>query len=442
MPGPIVPVAQPDEDEEQPTSPLVRAAASATAPAPRTAAQGPPPPVSIAPSSGYEAAALPKLPPSAPQVPVGYAPDTAHMEQLQQRVEQDRQPINPNDPSVKPKWYDRLGAALVGFGTGYREGPVAGIRAGASVLNRRYNNAEEQRTQRIAADQGALQDYDNENRLAQQAFDNSQRGYEDQVRNQELQDQQQQDDWNRNFRTTQANRQQQNADRSFNERVTSDNRNYERALQNDQFNHSNADRTYSLRKREVGVEQQRANNERERLGQQRAATQATALRRQLAANRLDQQRQQAYDLLENGDGKGSDGYRQQLKNLQTAKADAFGKPYTPARRAEDIRELNAWHDAQKQRIENSYASEMQALGYPVEAVEYGADGKPLNNSDGSKPTPTGRQTQPSSQQQPANALPKGNGRTLDMSMAKQFLAAVGGDKAKARQLAAQNGWKF
>lgn len=40
-------------------------------------------------------------------------------------------------------------------------------------------------------------------------------------------------------------------------------------------------------------------------------------------------------------------------------------------------------------------------------------------------------------------LPKGNGGQLtDAGMAKKFLDAAGGDKAKARTLAAQNGWKF
>ncbi len=40
------------------------------------------------------------------------------------------------------------------------------------------------------------------------------------------------------------------------------------------------------------------------------------------------------------------------------------------------------------------------------------------------------------------ALPNGNGRQIDKATAQQFYQAVGGDPAKARQLATQNGWKF
>ncbi len=47
-------------------------------------------------------------------------------------------------------------------------------------------------------------------------------------------------------------------------------------------------------------------------------------------------------------------------------------------------------------------------------------------------------------QQPAAAgLPQGGGKPLtDPALARQFLAAAGGDKNKARQLAQQSGWKF
>lgn len=44
---------------------------------------------------------------------------------------------------------------------------------------------------------------------------------------------------------------------------------------------------------------------------------------------------------------------------------------------------------------------------------------------------------------PQSSLPQGNGGPLtDPAIAKQYLAAAGGDKVKARQLAQQNNWKF
>lgn len=42
----------------------------------------------------------------------------------------------------------------------------------------------------------------------------------------------------------------------------------------------------------------------------------------------------------------------------------------------------------------------------------------------------------------AAALPKGSGASLTPDVAQKFLQAAGGDKAKARELATQSGWKF
>jgi nitrous oxide reductase accessory protein NosL len=57
------------------------------------------------------------------------------------------------------------------------------------------------------------------------------------------------------------------------------------------------------------------------------------------------------------------------------------------------------------------------------------------NSGGAAPSPA--------QQQAAAPAPKTGGKKLtDPNIAKQYIAKAGGDKAKARQLAQQDGWSF
>ncbi|HTV16110.1 MAG TPA: hypothetical protein VME68_15420 [Acidobacteriaceae bacterium] len=433
MPAPIIAVQQPtDDDEQQPTSPIVRGQRDGEDNSGQPAQPAAPAP---APSNGYEAAALPSAPampnvPAAPpQMPVGYSPDTATLGTLQSKVQQDRQPV-----TVKPKWYDRLAGGLVGFGVGYKSGPMAGIEAGSAVTNRRQAQADQQRADQLRADEGAVQDFNAQNQMAQQDFDNNQRGYEMQVRQRELGDQENNAQWDRNFRIQETTRQQSNSDRDFNQRQTDADRSYERQLDEDQWAQGNADRNYGLESRRVGLE--------ERDAQQRdAGTQATQLRQKMAANALDQRRQNAYKLLENGDGKGNEGYRQQLKDLQDTPVT---KDYTKSDKDDDIADLNEQHVADKQKIEDDYAAQMQALGVPVQRVLYDSAGNPINNSDGSRagapPAAAPAQAPPAAA--PTANLPKGGGKQLDVATAGQFLKAAGGDKVKARQLAAQNGWKF
>jgi hypothetical protein len=379
-------------------------------------------------SSAYEKAVLPTLPSGAPTPPANYSPDGGALATLQGRLEQDRQPV-----TVAPKWYDRLAGGLVGFGTGYREGPLAGIKAGSAVTNRRQEATDAAQGKQVSADEGAIQDWKDQNDLAQQDFGNNLRGYEAQARQREMQDQEDAQNWDQNFRTGQAAQGQKNTDRTYEQQVTRDTN----AQANDAAQLSeqktNDQRNYRLGEERLSVERQNT-------GTRQNADQASQLRRQLAANTLDQQRQKAYDALENGDSKGNEGYRQQLKDIQTAPQNPItSKPYTDAERQEAIDELNAQHEAAKQQIEGNYAAQMQGLGYPVQPVRYGPDGKPLNNSNGA--VPGALQPAVAPQGAPGN-LPMGKGRALDVQTAQQFLTAAGGDKARARQLAARNNWKF
>lgn len=366
MPGPLIPVSQDDEEDvQQPSSPITqRSAPDATA----SQDQG---------QSAVQSTVSPT--PTAPQAP---AFDQDKYQQLEQQVQQARQPINPNDPSVKPKWYDRVAGALVGFGAGYKGGPAEGVAIGSAVTNRRYNQAEAQHEEQQKAAEGAMSDFENQNQMAQRNFATQSQAYENQLSGQRIQNEQ--NNANREFQRNTQNdqRTQANSDRD-----------YERQVENDQWSHGNADRqfaqtqknsdrSYGLEKQRVGIESSREKREEQddnlRNGQS-AASQRLARQ---DAIKLDQARQKNYDILENGDGKGNAGYRQQLKDLQDPNAvnPQTNKKYTPQERQDAINQLNQDHTAAKQKIEDDYASQMQTLGAPVNRVVYDSNGNAVGEN--------------------------------------------------------------
>jgi hypothetical protein len=276
---------------------------------------------------------------------------------------------------------------MVGFGTGYREGPTRGIEAGREILNSRYDQAQQQQQQRLRSDEMALSNFNNEDRLGQEGFRDQALSFEDAVRGRGQQDQEAQNQWDRGFRTNQAQQQQKNADRNFNQRAQ------DGATRNQQwqqeFGEKKADdqRNYSLNSRRVGIEQQRASLESQHAQRVASGNSAGQLRGRQQAVTLNEKRQQDYDALENGNpAKGIDGYRDQLKTLQTAKVNPdTGQEYTPKERQQAIAELNAQHVAEKNQIEQNYAANMGQLGFQVQPVQYGPDDQVIGQQQPQQP---------------------------------------------------------
>lgn len=112
---------------------------------------------------------------------------------------------------------------------------------------------------------------------------------------------------------------------------------------------------------------------------------------------------------------------------------------------------SALQDAQdnyEQRIEEVTGQKQQhvTVGNDFSFNSGGQKLPPSNPQQGQQQPPAQQQAQqqPAQQQQPGKmVIQNGGGQKLtDVNLAKQYLAKAGGDKQKARQLAAQDNWKF
>lgn len=88
-------------------------------------------------------------------VPTYTPPDRSNLQAWERQQQTDSVPISRTDPSVKPNWKDRL---VAGLGTAMMTfGRVPGAsEAGDAALWQRYNNAEQQRQGRLAADNAGV----------------------------------------------------------------------------------------------------------------------------------------------------------------------------------------------------------------------------------------------------------------------------------------------
>jgi hypothetical protein len=89
---------------------------------------------------------------------------------LDQSIAKYGTPINRQDASVKPKWYERVAGGLAGGLIGVRN-PGEGIQAGSSIVNRRYNQAEQARQTNLGTAERQMGDFRAERQDANQAFE-------------------------------------------------------------------------------------------------------------------------------------------------------------------------------------------------------------------------------------------------------------------------------
>jgi hypothetical protein len=387
--------------------------------------------------------------PTAPDLPKD---DLPNYEALVQKQQQDAAPLDPK--ATAPKWYDRLLGGVVGAGVGFKEGPSAGIREGSAITNRRYTEAAAGQQAQLAQDKLATDNWQHEHDLATQGYERQvqQFGQKLQVAGAEQSQNNNDRDYTRNVSNDQ--RSQGNSDRDFNERVFQDENTNQ--YRNDELTETARHNKAVENKPSGDIPSAEANEftayERS-LGHPATADDVMRFRTGARAggngaalgvdeNKVLDNRKTAYDRLENGDpAKGVDGFQQRFKAIQTAKVNpTTGKAYTPDERKVDLDKLTRENAQAKNDIEARYAQEMGNLGRQVQPVQYDDMGNVQQPQQGAP----AQQQQPAQAQQPQGvAIQKGNGKPLtDRSLAAQYLAKAGNDKAKARALAQADGWKF
>src|SRR5882757_4224025 len=168
----VVPYVQPDEQEEDDpgglrdfltqNSGVVVPAAQAQAPqAAGTVAQA------TASNPGVPVAAQATVPPStvspqqngtslASRVPTYTAPDDDMLQALIQKKNTDSAPVDRK--ANGPKWYERLEGGLAAGAMAFGHVPGA-VEAGQAVTNRRMDQAQQDRSARIAQDDAGIQQY-------------------------------------------------------------------------------------------------------------------------------------------------------------------------------------------------------------------------------------------------------------------------------------------
>lgn len=195
-------VMAPDDSEQQPVSllaqllagnrlpsapptPMAPPTAAGVAPAPGTVGNPAPPvqptgqpaPTPYQTSPPNRVAPMGVVPPQTPMAPAPPTLDLSGRDALASKVAALQKPTDPNDPSVKAHWYDRLLGGAVGFGQGWQHNPNA-AEVGGEVTNRKYNTAE---SLRKGSEQGAeteLSNFDRDTQDKQRDYENKSQQFE------------------------------------------------------------------------------------------------------------------------------------------------------------------------------------------------------------------------------------------------------------------------
>jgi hypothetical protein len=367
--------------QQQPSIPTYIAAPDTAATQPQQA-QAP----QIAPSAPTSQPAV--VLPSAPEAP----PDqTAKYQQLEAQLSKDQQ-----GQQVKPKWWERLGAAAVGFGVGYKEGPSAGIRAGSQVVNRGQAAADAMRDQAVSNDKSNIDQFNAEQGIKGKTFEDSIRSYDAKME------------------AAREQQGQQNTDRTF---LNAD-REFSRETANDTRAQGNTD---SERAEQSARDAETARHNKAGEANERARTAAeTAKTEQPKPPTVTPEQWQG--LIKERDKSYSDARDSMQDELSSA---------TSPQEVDAIKAKYADLEKQYQQTWNARLSTADPTGrYAQQAGQQG--GAPEQQQP---PQQVQQSTQPSP--------PKGHGKPLtDKAIARQYLSLNGGDPAKARAAAARDGWKF
>lgn len=330
----------------------------------------------IAPPSG---GSLP-LPSYASQAPQYKAPDDAKLQGLIAQRKTDAAPVDPS--TVSPKWYERLGGALVGGSMAFGKQP-GGLEAGSAITNQRANAASAGRASKLQEDDAEIQqETTNQDRQAKQ-YEAQLQGYRAGLEGAGVDERVKQD----------ANS-QSNSDRDYNRASTNDtfthnneDRNFNRSTKNDTFDQDYKNRDLSQRGKDAAantaiaggrlkVEQQRLKDDEAENG----GTDANARNAKLQTT-ISQKYGDLTDKLENGDPKGATpaeqkGFKQNYREAQQSKVNPdTGDPWQQGEQQQFLQNLKQGNADRK----NSYAArqrdELANAGRNVPLVQYDAEGR-------------------------------------------------------------------
>lgn len=351
-----------------------------------------------------QAPAIPTAPPSQqqPKIMLPTAPDLPKDDIPAYQALADKKAADSARPNVAPKWWERLAGAAVGFGTGYKEGPTAGIRAGSAVTTRGEDEALKDQQGKLAQDDAALQGW-------QRSHDLANEGYERQAQQ-----------FGQNMSIAGAERAQSNEDRNFG-----------RETANDTRNQSNADRTFDYEKLVHGDEQGNKNRDFDLDTKRFGET--------VRHNKADEANSASSVDRRSGSGSGNKTTvtPAQFQTILTQR----DREYQTEQKGYEAKKATAFDAADKADIETAHQKALDDLQdrWNNRLATADPEGKYAPKPGGQAPPAAAPKAAPAATPAP----PKGNGKKLtDATIAQRYLALAGGDKAKARQLAAKDNWKF
>jgi hypothetical protein len=400
-------------------------------------------PAQAAPSTVQAATTASPLP---IQPPMFNGPDPDELQALQQQKAKDEVVSN-----VSPKWWERLAGGLSAGAMAFGKVPGA-VEAGQNVTYRGQNAAEEQRQGRLKSDDVGIQAWQDGQKDAQQSFNNQHTAFEDQDRAQ--------------------SRRQLDADRAAQESQRQQGIAPGTEAPDDPKNPLGGWHATTVGGKPIALEGPPDKWTKSPVGVQAVRDKYIAdhkltgddakfysangkLKETSPTNiKIPSEGQQAYNDAMNSWRNENPGKKPTLADLRTIRSAADGKTDTtstpkrgtagqfssldketaasyakaeaeykaaadPGASAEDKASALATLNAEKARIGAEHSQRLRDLG-----------GVPAEDS-----TPQSKAPAP-------QAAPKPNTPLTDPVKAKAYLAAAGGDKAKARAAAAKDGWKF
>lgn len=331
------------------------------------------------------------VPSYASQAPKYQAPDDAKLQGLIAQRRTDAAPVDPK--TVSPKWYERLGGALVGGSMAFGREPGA-LEAGTAITNQRANAAAGSRASKLQEDDAEIQqETANEDRQAKQ-YETQLQGYRAGLEGTAADERAKQD----------ANA-QSNADRTYQRDTANDTFTHNRETKNDTFDQDFKNRDLAQRGKDaaantriaggrLSVEQQRLKDEEDAAG----GTGVNARNAKLQTG-ISEKYGDLVDKLENGDSKGATpaeqkGFKQNYREAAASKVNPdTGDPWQQGEQQGYLQNLKQSNADRK----NSYAArqrdELANAGRNVPLVQYDAEGRVIQ----------GQPSQPA--QQPAQAAP-------------------------------------
>lgn len=378
-----------------------------------------------APPTAVSPTAVPPAPPSddktitmptLPATPQLRMPDLLNQRLATRAAIEDVNKSHANDArDNKPHWYDRLLGGLTGGLTAAATGnEQLGANLGGRVTNRAFNRVDSERQKQLAPLYRNLEAQKEDESFYKGADESSQRTFEDK---------------------------RQNAVEERNQ-ITSQQKN-EMAQQLNDIKQQMADNKHDEAMSRIQEMQKRLDEK----------TQHDKDWMEMQGKLLDLKRQ----ALEDKEKSGGKGKQNKFDTIQKDKAAAEARADRDFAKATEG--LKPDSSDYKQAAENkteayraaqaNYEQRIETQGGDPDHIEYDDSGVARNNAGvavgpagGTPPAAQPGQTQ--TQQAAPNIAkpPKAGAQLTDRSIAQKYLAAAKGDKAKARQLAAADGWKF